>query len=219
MHYKYNILTLDGGGSWALLEAMALQRKYGDTPCLDILRQFDLVVTNSGGSLVLAAMLSKNTMVDVRNCFENEATRKSIFSRLKLYEKTCVEIIASAADIGPKYDTVQKLAGIRSAMGPTSDIPIKNIPEELKLNTKFIIMGYDYDRNRAEFFRSHPSASSAMGAKAAGAVTLAEAVHASSNAPVMYFNKPADFNYPLDPEKPVIHQFWDGAVGGNNNRV
>jgi len=49
MHYKYNILTLDGGGSWALLEAMALQRKYGDTPCLDILRQFDLVVTNSGG--------------------------------------------------------------------------------------------------------------------------------------------------------------------------
>jgi hypothetical protein len=43
-------------------------------------------------------------------------------------------------------------------------------------------------------------------------VTLAEAIHASTNAPVNYFDGPAIF-----PARTV--RYWDGGVSGNNNPV
>ena len=39
---------------------------------------------------------------------------------------------------------------------------------------------------------------------------LAEAIHASSNAPVNYFNAPAEIG---------DRRYWDGAIGGYNNPV
>jgi patatin-like phospholipase/acyl hydrolase len=42
----FKILSLDGGGTWALLEAMALEAIYGDLPGRQILDQFDLVTGN-----------------------------------------------------------------------------------------------------------------------------------------------------------------------------
>jgi hypothetical protein len=48
----YKILSLDGGGSWALIQARVLGKLYGDnTSGLDILKDFDLVIGNSGGTL------------------------------------------------------------------------------------------------------------------------------------------------------------------------
>jgi hypothetical protein len=41
-------------------------------------------------------------------------------------------------------------------------------------------------------------------------VTLAEAIHVSSNAPVKYFDAPAQF-----PDRPG--RYWDGAIAGCNN--
>ncbi len=45
----FKILSLDGGGTWALLEVMALENLYPGKTGLQILRHFDLAVANSGG--------------------------------------------------------------------------------------------------------------------------------------------------------------------------
>ena len=55
---SYKILSLDGGGTWAILETMALKQIYGgDTSGHQILAKFDLAVANSGGSIVLAGLV------------------------------------------------------------------------------------------------------------------------------------------------------------------
>jgi hypothetical protein len=73
-----------------------------------------------------------------------------------------------------------------------------------------VITAYDYDRNRARFFRSNPSSAASSGGTFVP-VTLAQAVHASSNAPVKYFDEPADLG--------SIGRFWDGGVTSYDNPV
>ena len=53
---SYKILSLDGGGSWALVQARVLIDIYGDISGHELLRQFDMAIANSGGSLVLACL-------------------------------------------------------------------------------------------------------------------------------------------------------------------
>lgn len=82
------------------------------------------------------------------------------------------------------------------------------LSDKLGLKTKFLITAYDYDLQRAVYFSSDP-------AHYDGNIyenTLAQTIHASSNAPIKYFDEPAEFNY-----KGGIHRYWDGAMGGNNN--
>ncbi len=62
------------------------------------------------------------------------------------------------------------------------------------------------------FFRSKASGGVAFGTGAPAELTLAEAIHASTNAPVNYFDGPAVF-----PDNP--NRYWDGAITGNNNPV
>ena len=51
---SYRILSLDGGGTWALIQVKTLISLYGgDTPGQTILQDFDLIAANSGGSIVL----------------------------------------------------------------------------------------------------------------------------------------------------------------------
>lgn len=46
---SYSILSLDGGGSWALIQVKILQQRYGmDAGGHEILRKYDLVIANSG---------------------------------------------------------------------------------------------------------------------------------------------------------------------------
>ncbi len=215
---KYKILSLDGGGSWAILEAMALNDIYKNSSvgnkCKDILAQFDLVVANSGGSLVLAAMLARDDMDDVVNLFKEKATRDKIFSPLKWSEKSLVSMVASLMKIGPKYKTTRKIDGLRNVLGALGDTRLENIPKKMQIpNTQYMIMGYDYDKNKATYFRSsNISLSTSKAAGQASEVTLAQAVHASSNAPINYFDEPAAF---LNQGK--TRRYWDGAIGGNNN--
>ncbi|MDE3084467.1 MAG: patatin-like phospholipase family protein, partial [Verrucomicrobiota bacterium] len=53
---RHRILSLDGGGSWALIEVRALLALYGDVSGREVLSKFDLVSANSGGSIVAAAL-------------------------------------------------------------------------------------------------------------------------------------------------------------------
>ncbi|MBA4097516.1 MAG: patatin [Rhodospirillum sp.] len=208
----YNILSLDGGGSWAIIQVMTLQKLYGDeAPGSHVLKNFDLVVANSGGSIVAAALFLDMKLSAIRALFESRAERRKLFVALPFGK------IATLAGLGPRYETAAKLAGLRAVFGADSAITLDQAAERInKLNKKrseLVIVGYQYDRDRAKFFRSNPS-SLASGSGSSATVTLAEAVHASTNAPINYFEEPARVRIG---DRDIL--FWDGGVTGFNNPV
>jgi hypothetical protein len=193
----FRILSLDGGGSWALLQAKALLDLFGDRPGREILNDFDLVAANSGGSLVLGALVKDLRPSEIIQLFMTEARRKRIFSLLPLYRR-----LPNLFDIGSRYSTAAKLEAIKAELGPFAQTPMKDLPSPARL----LIVGFDYDRERAEFFRSFNSG----GGTSASTVHLADAIHASTNAPVNFFDEPTQCG---------DRRYWDGAVGGYNNPV
>ena len=74
-----------------------------------------------------------------------------------------------------------------------------------------MITSFNYDRQRVSFFRSQTNSLAASFSPATNA-TLVEAVHASTNAPINFFDLPARI-------QGSDTGFWDGAVSGNNNPV
>ncbi|HJT13946.1 MAG TPA: patatin-like phospholipase family protein [Dongiaceae bacterium] len=208
----YKILSLDGGGSWAIIQVMTLQKLYGDdAPGSHVLKNFDLVVANSGGSIVAAAMFLDMKLSTVRALFESRSERRKLFVPLPFGAFTTL------AGLGPRYEAAAKLKGLRVVFGADSAITLDQTAERIKKQngkrTELVIVGYQYDRDRAKFFRSNP-ASLASGSGSSAAVTLAEAVHASTNAPINYFEEPAKVR--ID-GRDVL--FWDGGVTGFNNPI
>jgi patatin-like phospholipase/acyl hydrolase len=66
----YRILSLDGGGTWALIQAKVLMDMYGaDTDGEKILANFDLVAANSGGGIVAAGLIANLTPAKILNLF------------------------------------------------------------------------------------------------------------------------------------------------------
>lgn len=56
----YRILSLDGDGTWTLIQVKALIQLYGaETTGHGVLRDFDLVVASFGGNIVLGALRRK----------------------------------------------------------------------------------------------------------------------------------------------------------------
>ena len=81
---RYRVLTLDGGGCWALIQAKALMTLFGeDTSGWDVLRQFDMAAANSGGSIVLGCLVANLSPKQIYGFFMDEAKRRSIFSPTK----------------------------------------------------------------------------------------------------------------------------------------
>jgi uncharacterized protein len=72
-----------------------------------------------------------------------------------------------------------------------------------------LIAAFDYDRRRATFFRSNVGSLAANFPRSAE-VNLLDAVNASTTAPVIYFDLPAQIGE---------DQYWDGGVAGYNNPV
>ncbi len=220
---QYKILSLDGGGSWALIEVICLQELFGETAKgHDILKKFDLVAGNSGGSMVIAAMAENLGLDEILAIFIDESKRRSVFSRFTSIWSAFYKI----AGVGPKYSTKQKLSALQEILPTVSKMPICDLPGFLKKPghkpTHFFISAFDYNRQRPTFFRSNPESNgiSAVLASRLGqqtssnnpGISIVEAAHASSNAPVNYFNEPAVI-------KGWDSSFWDGAVAGYNNPV
>lgn len=208
----FRILSLDGGGTWALLQVRALQQLFGEHALgRKVLACFDLAVANSGGSIVLGALVADFPLSKILTLFCDEDLRESIFVRHGGVDRM-KEGIAGVVDFPvPKYNAAAKLDGLRAVLRDSS------LGADVKLSElsalKFVIMGFDYDTRRALFFRSYES-KAAAGAKKCADITLAEAMHASSNAPVRYFDKPADVRF-----GGFARRCWDGAIGGYNNPV
>lgn len=234
----FRILSLDGGGSWALLQVMALREIYGsETRGRHVLADFDLVAANSGGSLTLGGLLTDKTLDEILAFYLDEHKRRMVFSALpfelddgrKPLRTIWNRFMQRVAKVGAKYRTEAKLAGLRTLLEPVSDRTLGDLHAEIAQShgqcPHFVIVGFDYDRKRAKFFRSNAfSLAGSSGHGWLGATfldemkgkarareaTLAEAVHASSNAPVTFFMTPAV----IDNDR-----YWDGAIGGYNNPV
>lgn len=209
------ILSLDGGGSWALIQVRALMKLYGDKATgYDVLRDFDLVAANSGGSIVAGALACGWPLQQASDFFHDEAARKTIFVEKPFFDRLPEEII----DLGPKYGTGDKFIGLTKLFGATGKMKMDALPEMLADPAKvghrvdFIIPTFDYDRCRGILFRSD-TASLAASRTPVPVTTLTGAIHASSTAPVNFFDEPATF--PGKPFKP--YRFWDGGVAGLNN--
>ena len=206
------ILSLDGGGAWALIEVRALIALYGQNAGgHDILRRFDLVAANSGGSLVLAGLAEDKTLGDILALFNVEANRRALFSPTTNFGDDALRRLTG---LGPKYSASAKLPALERLLPQTGNKPLRQVAAGIMGpaggEVHLLIVGFDYDRNAACFFRSGPAGGPAYGVSAPAALTLAEAVHASTNAPVNYFDGPAEL--PSCPDR-----FWDGGLTGNNN--
>lgn len=200
-----------------MISVMALQAIFGEhAKGHEILKGFELVAANSGGSIVLGGLVENKSLDELLTLF---CTSGQLFPP---------ELLLSFAGIGhwlarrylhfgPKYDTAAKLERLKQLMPDFGSQKLIDVPEKLRQaighTTHLLIVGFDYDWKRARFFRSN--AQSLANAAGPTNVTMAEAIHASSTAPVNYFNAPARF------QGDVAHgnRFWDGAVTGHNNPV
>ncbi len=211
----YRILSLDGGGTWALIEVKALINLYSETTLgQTVLQDFDLVAASSGGSIVLGGLLENLTLGEILNLFEGQTMRKSIFSDT---EAIGDRVLHDLTGLGPKYSAENKLPALQHVMTKTGNIPLSQVAKGLRRagaaqDLHLLIIGFDYDRNRAAFFRSSDSSGPQWGKGDPANITLAEAIHASTNAPVNYFDAPATF-----PDGPG--NYWDGAIAGCNNPI
>lgn len=213
---SYRVLSLDGGGTWALIQVKALIALYGDanTKGQTVLSDFDLVAANSGGSIVLGALVEDLTLAEILAMFQDQDVRESIFSPThSLGDKALHDLTG----LGPKYSAENKLPALQNVLPTKGTVPLTSAAAGVRrpgsnTDVHLLIVGFDYDRNRAAFFRSARVSTPAWGTGDAADVTLAEAIHASTNAPVNYFDKPATF-----PDRPG--RYWDGAIAGCNNPV
>jgi len=212
---NYRILTLDGGGAWALIEVRTLIALYGkDTKGHAVLSDFDMVAANSGGSLVLGGLVEDLTLGELLGYFEDEKKRRSIFSPTTSLGDWALQRLTG---LGPKYSAEGKLPALQKLLSKRGNLALPDAiagvrRAGLPVDVHLLIVGFDYDRNRATFFRSRVAGGPQLGKGDVAGVTLAEAIHASTNAPVNYFDGPAQFH-----DRP--ERYWDGGLTGCNNPV
>jgi patatin-like phospholipase/acyl hydrolase len=203
----YRILSLDGGGSWALIQVRALMRIHGEgVRGHQVLSNYDLVAANSGGSIVLAGLIENLTLADLLTYFKNEQIRRAVFSPTPWVGD---RILNWLLGIGPKYSAANKLPALQELMQRYGAKTLQQAASEIG-DIRFLVTAFDFDRRRVRFFRSKASKSHS-GVGDVSDVTLAQAVHASTNAPVNYFDAPALL--------PKGDRAWDGAIAGFNNPV
>src|SRR5260221_9836937 len=114
---SFRILSLDGGGSWSLIQIMTLIDLYRSGGSLltghHVLRDFDLVVANSGGSLILGGLIKDLPLADIQKFFDDPLLRRSIFPRLPGWRRPLARLADRIAGVGPRYSTPRKLDGLR----------------------------------------------------------------------------------------------------------
>ena len=202
----YRILSLDGGGTWALVQARALMKVFPDAGGHDVLRPFDLVVSNSGGSTVAASLAVGQSPADIADFILDPDRRRLGF------EPTWAERLRLARILPlPRFRTKAKRSSLRRELGKDSETKLTEWQQRFGARPDLVIPAFDCDTERATFFRTNAS-SLAASRTASGPpnATLLDAVHASTTAPIVFFDEPAAIEG---------RKFWDGAVAGYNNPV
>src|ERR1700761_4323521 len=156
----FRILSLDGGGAWSMIQARALAALYGpEAKGHAVLSQFDLAAANSGGSLIWAGLVENLTLGDIAQYLLDENKRRSIFSPTTMVGD---EALRSLTGFGPKYSARAKLPAIERLLPITGNVLLAGSVNDVKgpggAPVHLLIVGFDYDNNRAVFFRSAPAA-------------------------------------------------------------
>ena len=212
---SYRILSVDGGGAWALIQVKALIALYDPKATgHQILQDFDLVAANSGGSIILGGLVGDMPLRTLLARFQIQSTRQSDFSPTHSFGD---KLLHDLTAMGPKYSAENKLPASETGFPKTGTQTLSDAVSGVQRpnthrDVHVLITAFDYDRNRATFFRSSPASGPAWGIGETSDTTLAEAIHVSTNAPVNYFDAPATF-----PDRPG--RYWDGAIPGFNNPV
>ncbi|MEP6467593.1 MAG: hypothetical protein ABJB05_14890, partial [Parafilimonas sp.] len=159
----------------------------------------------------------------------------------KLKGQNLIAFLRKAIGIGPKYSTIRKLQGLikvltdydhlyreGKVLKPVIQMGLNELPSLInKPELQLVITGFDYFRQRVSFFRSNMVSETDKFTSKYFAMPLAHAIHASSNAPLNYFDAPATVLPFIKKPKPdfqsTLHStttwYWDGAVAGFNNPV
>ncbi len=207
----YKILSFDGGGSWAVLQLLTLLERYGNLKGHQVLQQYDCVVANSGGSIVLTALCENWSIKESIELFKEKALREKIFSKNKFKERFFpVDYLRYfKLNLGPKYSSKRKREAFEELFPNCNKRRLYEIPDFIgNKNLKIIICAYDALNNKAVLFKSYKNE------EYFDDVTLVQAIHASSNAPIQYFDFPARFKAK---NSEIFYELWDGALGGFNN--
>ncbi|WP_298238258.1 patatin-like phospholipase family protein [uncultured Algibacter sp.] len=210
----YKILSLDGGGSWAIIQLLTLKDRYGNLTGHQVLQKFDLVIANSGGSIVLAALAENWTLEKALTLFDNKDIRESIFSentyRDSFFPVDYLRLFK--IPFGPKYSSKQKKDSFEKLFKEVNKRQMSELPAFIKKESlKIVVCTYDALNNRAKFFKSY-----GVDSEDYDSVRLTQAIHGSSNAPVQYFDFPARFKAK---NSEIYYELWDGALGGFNNPI
>src|SRR5262245_16666572 len=105
----YRMLSLDGGGTWALIQGKALGAIYGgDTDGWTILDRVDFAAANSGGALVLALLLKGMTPNEIANTFRDRRERSLIFEKNRIVDRA----LGGLLGVGPRYHAPGKFNGL-----------------------------------------------------------------------------------------------------------
>ena len=159
----------------------------------------------------MAALCSNFTPGDVAGFYDDPATLRQMFS------PRWVDRVPLLRCVLPRYSSVGKARALAAMLDrgqqggepPPSTILMREWPAFLTRDIRLLITAFDYDRERVAFFRSH-TASRAQSSAPATEVTLAAALHASTNAPILFYDRPAEVGG---------RRYWDGAFAGYNNPV
>ncbi|MDF4202969.1 patatin-like phospholipase family protein [Maribacter sp. SA7] len=210
----FKILSLDGGGSWAIIQLLTLKDRYGNINGHQILQQFDLVIANSGGSIVLAALAENYTIDKAISLFKEQQNRELIFHKNSFKDRYFpVDYLGLFnAGFGPKYSAKRKKEAFESLFPEVDSVQMNELPRLIgKESLKLVVATYDALNNRAKFFKSFSS-----NPEGYDSVRLTQAINGSSNAPVQYFDFPARFKAQ---GSDIFYELWDGALGGFNNPI
>lgn len=223
----YRILTLDGGGTFALIQAKALADLYPNQCGHEVLSHFDLLVGCSGGAVVASLLIEGRSPKEIFEMFDTIENRKRLFGALPWHQSILSRITGRFGNpIGPRFSTRGKMNFLKDVLPETGMRPLHDISKTLNPKLKafrarrgeiterdfeVMIVTYDFDRDRARMLRSNwQSAAANFPKHRNSSLDLAEAVHASSTAPVNWFDTPAQFDH---------GRYWDGAMTGYNNPV
>ena len=118
---NYRILSLDGGGTWALIQLKALIALYGEsTSGQAVLEDFDLVAANSGGSIVLGGLVEGLKLGEMLAFFQDQTKRKSVFSPTQSFGD---RVLHDLTGMGPKYSAENKLSALQNALPTKGNHP------------------------------------------------------------------------------------------------
>ncbi|WP_456437556.1 patatin-like phospholipase family protein, partial [Psychroserpens sp.] len=210
---SYKILSLDGGGSWAILQLLTLKHKYGNVNGHEVLRDFDMIIANSGGSIALAALAENWTIDKALTLFDKKEVREQIFHKNSFKDRFFpIDYFRIFKGFGPKYSSVEKGKAFKRLFPELDKRQMDELPEFIgKPSLKLIVCTYDALNNRAKFFKSYYDQKEIY-----DSVRMTQAIHGSSNAPIQYFDFPARFK---TKNSEIFYELWDGALGGFNNPV